>query len=272
MIERVYGISYLFSPMPDVDTISSKGTIAYSPTVVYYDETNDSFSKVAFPKEFRTFATIDDFFPGSKSFYSKLRTTARVNQERLIADYICAVVLKELRRFPNDQLLFVIKDAFETEKIVGRLGYLGLPLDRVTIYFVSSDLKDFLTNYLAPYSETRSSDLSLLKDKVGLSGPFPENDTVTMLRTFFWSFSEKELYPLRINLFSQFMNHLTLKKQSARMSGYLSMSNWTEIYDADGGIGNERTRLPVVLVRCEDYIANKLSQKDAFNRRKGKLT
>lgn len=259
MTERLYGISYAFSSMPDIDTISREGTIAYSPSVVYYDEVNSSFSSVTFPNEFRAFANISELSPDNRSFYSKLRTTARVNQERLIADFICAVVLKELRQFPDDRLLFVIKDAFETEKIVGRLGYLGLPLDRITIYFISANLKDFLTNYLAPYSETRSSDLSLLKGMTGLSGPFPDDDTVTMLRTFFWSFSNPELYPLRINLFSQFMSHSTLKEQRERMMEYLKQPEWTELCGVEGGIGNERTRLPKVLCQCEDYIANKFS-------------
>lgn len=272
MTERLYGISYIFSPMPDIDTISREGTIAYSPAIVYYDGVSDRFSSVSFPKEFRAFANIGELSPDNRNFFGKLRTAARVNQERLIADFICAVVLKELRQFPNDRFLFVIKDAFETEKIVGRLGYLGLPLGRITIYFISSNLKDFLTNYLAPYSETRSSDLSLLKGMTGLSGPFPEDDAVTMLRTFFWAFSASELYPLRINLFSQFMSHSTLEEQHARMVKYLEQPEWTELCSAEGGIGNERTRLPKVLVRCEDYIASKFSIDEVAIRKKGLLT
>lgn len=260
MTERLYGISYAFSPMPDTDVISTEGAVPYSPTVVCYGEGEDRPSILQFPGEFRAYPRDDTLYTGSKSYYNKLRTIARDNQERLIADFICARILEQLRRYPADRLVFVIKDAFETEKFVGRLGYLGLPLDRISIYFVSSNLKDFLTNYLEPYSEGKISDLARLKGESDkLFGPFPQDEEMTMLRTYFWTFANPELYPLRINLFSQFMNHAMLEREGKRIEGYFKTSAWTEVYRAEGGRGIERTRLPTVLIQCEEYIKNKLA-------------
>lgn len=259
MIERIYGISYAFSPLQDTDTISTKGFVTYSPTVVCYDNCNNKHLVLKFPENFKAYPRKGDFYPSSKSYYNKLGMIARENQERLIADFICAIILKQLRTFPNDEFIFVIKDSFETEKFVGRLGYLGLPLDKVAIYFISSNLKDLLTNYLSPFSQERIGDLSRLKGKTdGLFGPFPEDEEATMLRTFFWAFSNPELYPLRINLFSQFMNRPMLDRECKRMERLFRLQGWAESYTVDGGRGQEKTRLPKVLIECEDYIRNKV--------------
>lgn len=259
MSQRLYGISYAFSQLEDTDAASAKGFMTYSPTAVCYDEKTQEFLELKFPKDFKAYPRKGGLYPSNKSYYSKLSLTARENQERLIADFICAIILKQLRSFPDDQFIFVIKDAFETEKFVGRLGYLGLPLDKVAIYFISSNLRDLLTNYLSPFSQERVGDLSRLKaSKDGLFGPFPENEEATMLRTFFWAFPNKELYPLRINLFSQFMNRSMQDRECRRIERLFRSEGWTGPYKADGGLGQERTRLPKVLIECEDYIRKKI--------------
>lgn len=260
MTERLYGISYAFSPLQDTDTISTEGFVTYSPTAVCYDDRDHRHLELKFPKDFRAYPRKGDLYPSSKSYYNKLGMTARENQERLIADFICAIILKQLRAFPDDRFIFVIKDAFETEKFVGRLGYLGLPLDKIAIYFISSNLKDLLTNYLSPFSQERIGDLSRLKGGTdGLFGPFPEDEEATMLRTFFWAFSNPELYPLRINLFSQFMNRPMLDRECKRIERLFGSQNWAELYAVDGGRGQEKTRLPKVLIECEDYIRRKIT-------------
>ena len=259
MTKRLYGISYTFSPLQDTDTISTRGFVTYSPTAVCYDYRNHTYLELKFPESFKAYPRKGDFNPSSKSYYNKLGMTVRENQERLIADFICAIILKQLRTFPNDEFIFVIKDSFETEKFVGRLGYLGLPLDKVAIYFISSNLKDLLTNYLSPFSQERIGDLSRLKGNTdGLYGPFPEDEEATMLRTFFWAFSNPELYPLRINLFSQFMNRSMLDRECKRMERLFQSQGWAELYTVDGGRGQEKTRLPKVLIECEDYIRKKI--------------
>ena len=261
--ERLCGISYAFSPLQDTDAISANGFVTYSPIAVCYDDVDKKHLKIKFPDDFKAYPLKGELYRNGKSYYKKFGMIARENQERLVADYICAIILKQLREHPEDSFTFVIKDSFETEKFVGRLGYLGLPLDRVSIYFISSNLKDLLTNFLSPYSKETIGDLSRLKGKTeGLFGPFPEDEEATMLRTFFWAFSNPELYPLRINLFSQFMNRKKMDEECERMETLFKQQGWTEIYPVEGGRGQEKTRLPKVLIECDDYIKKILSQID----------
>lgn len=259
MKKRLYGISYAFSKAPDIDAVAQSGAISYSPAVVCYSQENDKYTAMQFPDNFKVRSRIGALSQNSKSYYGRLAAAARENQERLIADFICALILTQLREYADSRFTFIIKDAFETEKFVGRLGYLGLPLDKITIYFVSSNPRDLLTNYLAPFSTNRHGDLSLLRggeDK--LFGPFPEDEEATMLRTFFCTFSHAELYPLRVNLFSQFMDRQKLDQEYNQMRELFLSPTWTELYPIDGGNGRELTRLPTALVQCEDYIKRKI--------------
>lgn len=259
MKERLYGISYAFSKAPDIDAVAQLGAIGYSPVVVCYDQESGQYLTMRSPNEFRVWSHIGEFSLDSKSYYSRLATAARENQERLIADFISALILKQLRTHADSSFTFVIKDAFETEKFVGRLGYLGLPLDKITIYFVSSNPRDLLTNYLAPFSTNRHGDLSLLRGGANrLFGPFPEDEEATMLRTFFCTFSQPELYPLRINLFSQFMDRPKLDYERKQMQKLFLSQDWTRFYPVDGGHRSEKTRLPKALIQCEDYIKKKI--------------
>ena len=89
-------------------------------------------------------------------------------------------------------------------------------------------------------------------------GPFPEDEEATMLRTFFCTFSNSELYPLRVNLFSQFMDRQKLEHEYNQMKELFLSPDETELYPIDGGNRRERTRLPTALVRCEDYIKRKI--------------
>lgn len=254
-MNRLFGISYAFSEMPDIDTISKEGSVAYSPLVVCCEGRAKEFSRLQFPQAFRSYPRDIELSPGHRSYYKGLHTTARDHQERLVADYICAFILEKLRTYPKDHCTFVIKDTFESEKFVGRLGYLGLPLDRLTIYFVSRDLKDMLTNYISPFSAERRSDLSILqKERKKILGPYPADEEITMLYTFYCAFEKQELYPIRINLFAQFMDRSTLERRRAGMERYFLAPGTTEVCPVDGGRKLDRTRMPTVLLRCEDYI------------------
>lgn len=257
-MKRLFGISYAFSEMSDIDTISREGSVTYSPIVVCYEDRAKNFSSLQFPQPFRSYPRDIELYPRHQSYYKGLHTTARDHQERLVADYICAFILEKLRLYPKDHCTFVIKDTFESEKFIGRLGYLGLPLDRLTIYFVSRDLKDMLTNYISPFSAERRSDLSILqKEHKKILGPYPADEEITMLYTFYCAFENPELYPIRINLFAQFIDRSTLGQRRADMERNFLAPGTTEVCQVDGGRKLDRTRMPTVLLRCEEYIKNK---------------
>ncbi len=255
MTERLFGISYAFSEMPETKDISEKGYVEYSPIVVCYEQETDSLIKLQYPKPFRAYSKNMELYPGHQGYYRNLHSTARENQERLVADYICALILNKLRSNPDDHCVFIIKDAFESEKFVGRLGYLGLPLERVTLYFVSRDLKDMLTNYMSPYSLDGRNDLTVLQ-KYGqmIHGPFSEDEEITMLYTFYCTFEHRDLYPLRVNLFAQYMGRTALDHCKKEMEKYFFMPGMTAVCNIEGGRDSEKTRIPIVLMRCEEYV------------------
>lgn len=260
--EQVYGISYLFSTTPEAKTVSEDGIITYNPTLVYVNESGEKRSirsKDEFSLSYEQMAKKIPAGYHKKNFYKEMRRQSRESQEKIIAEYICTVILQELRKNAGQHLTFLISDMFQSEKIIGRLGYLGLPLQRAHIFFVSRDISSFMTDYIAPYAIPPQNDLKLLfmnENRGKILGPYPDDDEISMIRTFFCSYQQDELYPIRVNLFSQSLSQEELNRECERIRRIFMGDEQTEIYDVVGGTGKEKTRLPKPLIICEDMIAN----------------
>lgn len=260
MAEIIYGISYLFSDTPEVKAVSEKGIITYNPLLVYKGE-NGVSGKIQACRDFSLpYEQMLKRPPENyrrKSLYIEMRMQSRESQEKIIAEYICAVVMQQLRDNCEQDLTFIISDKFQSEKIIGRLGYLGLPLQRTHIFFVSRDISSFMTDYIAPYAVPLQNDLKLLflgENRGKVLGPYPEDDVISMTRTFFCSYQQEELYPIRINLFSQSLAQTDLNNEKERIKRIFMETDQSEIYRVIGGTGHERTRLPKILIECEDMI------------------
>lgn len=264
-MERIYGISYLFSKTPTVTQVSEKGEIDYNPILIYCVMNGEEISqieKIQTQEGFSlTYDQIVNKYPllyQRDSIYSEMRKRSREAQERIVSEYICAIIMQELRTYPDDDLTFIINDEFQSEKVIGRLGYLRLPLHRTHIMFVSRNISSFMTNYIEHYAIPPQNDLKLLfskKYRGHVVGAYPEENVLSMIRTYFCSFDQDDIYPIRVNLFSQALskNDLNIEKERIKM---LFMSQETELYNVLGGTGSEKTRLPQVLVKCEDFIKN----------------
>lgn len=258
--ERIYGISYLFSDTPSVKEVSERGCIAYRPLLVYGDQT-EKRETVQMPYDFSlSYEQMLKRVPADyqkKSLYAVMRKQSRESQEKIIAEYICSVIIRELREHREQHLTFVISDKFQSEKIIGRLGYLNLPLHRVHIFFVSRDISSFMTDYIAPYAIPPQNDLKLLfrnENRGKILGPYPEDDMISMTRTFFCAYRQEELYPIRVNLFSQFLTQADLNEEKNRIQQIFMQEEQTEVFGVSGGTGKEKTRLPKVLVECEERV------------------
>lgn len=262
-MERIYGISYLFTKTPSVTHVSRTGEIVYNPMLIYCENDYDrEIKKINMDKSFSlTYEQMTDKYPmvyQRDSLYSEMRKRSRESQERIISEYICTVIIQELRKYPNDNLTFLINDDFQSEKIIGRLGYLRLPLDRTHIMFVSRNISSFMTNYIEHYAIPPQNDLKLLfSDKYSgkVVGAYPEENILSMIRTYFCSFKQDGIYPIRVNLFSQALSRNDLNREKERIER-IFMSEESELYYVIGGTGTEQTRLPQILVKCEDYIEN----------------
>lgn len=260
--ERVYGVSYLFSDTPEVKAVSESDIITYNPLLIYGDENgikNTIQNSYEFSLSYEQMLKSVPADYRKKSLYTEMRRHSRESQEKIIAEYICAVIMQELRKYKEQHLTFIIGDKFQSEKIIGRLGYLGLPLQRVHIFFVSRDISSFMTDYIAPYAIPPQNDLKLLfwKENRGrVLGPYPDDDVISMTRTFFCSYQQEELYPIRVNLFSQSLTQVDLNEEKERIRRIFMKEERTEIFRVSGGTGKERTRIPKVLVECEGKVDN----------------
>lgn len=258
--EYIYGISYLFSDTPGVKEVSETGSITYNPILIYGDEEGmreliQASHVFSLSYEQMLKRVPEDY--RKKSLYEGMRRHSRESQEKIIAEYICSVIMYELRRNEEQHLTFIISDKFRSEKIIGRLGYLGLPLNRVHIFFVSRDISSFMTGYIAPYAIPLQNDLNLLFKKEfrgQVWGPYPDDDVISMTRTFFCSYQQEELYPVRVNLFSQFLVQADLNEEKERIKRIFMREERTELFGVLGGDGRGKTRLPIVLAECEERI------------------
>lgn len=269
MAERIFAISYAFSPAPNPRGIRKTGEttyreeIFYNPTVVYNDGSSIQFirSKETFGVSNRDIIENYRMFSEMDNSYREMLKRARAAQERIISEYICTIILDKARVFPEDDLTFLIRDEFQTEKIVGRLGYLGLPMDRLHIMFVSYDLTAFMSNYISPYSIPPQSDLKILFEKGqenNLWGPYPENGRISMLRTYYCSFSKDDLYPVRVNLFGQMLRTERFDQDKERIRNIFLGEKDMEVYPISGGRDSDKTRLPAILTVCEEAIKGEL--------------
>lgn len=93
-------------------------------------------------------------------------------------------------------------------------------------------------------------------------GPYPDDDVISMTRTFFCAYKQEELYPIRVNLFSQSLAQTDLNEEKKRIQRIFMKEEQTEIFDVSGGTGKERTRLPRVLVDCEEIIKSEKRKND----------
>lgn len=260
MEERIYGVSYLFSETPEVKNVSESGIIKYDPLLIYTAGEGPE-RIVQLPLEFslsyeQMMKRVPADYP-KKNLYAEMRKRSRESQEKIIAEFICAVIMQELRKYKEQHLVFIVSDKFQSEKVIGRLGYLGLPLNRVHIFFTSRDISSFMTDYIAPYAIPPQNDLKLLfrKENRGkVLGPYPDDDVISMTRTFFCSYRQEELYPIKINVFSQGLAQSDLNNEEKRIRQIFMREEHTEIFDVSGGTGKEKTRMPKVLVDCEERV------------------
>lgn len=281
MTERCFGISYLFTPTPTQSEIRASemffDSIMYNPIVIYAEDGNVEIQKIRANRDFELssndLAVDYKLFSEPQNSHKEMLKRSKAAQERIISEYICMIILEKARAFPDDDLTFLIRDEFQTEKIVGRLGYLGLPMDRLHIMFVAFELSAFTANYIAQYAVPPRYDLMfLLSDEYrgNVWGPYPNDDTVSMLRTYYCSFSLNDSYPLRINLFGQMLKKGSLDREKKHIESiFLNGGTETESYPIIKGRNNVVTRLPKVLVTCEESVEREKEEYESDSRDSG---
>ncbi|MDR2716530.1 MAG: hypothetical protein LBB89_00485 [Treponema sp.] len=262
-MNKKLAISYTISELSD--NFSSKEILEINPYVVLGTENIynpnaichiDIFSLLNSVKIKKNPNIIDNFFRDKNKFFRKIQSDYRANQERVISDIICGIILRELRneKDKSKHLVFFITHRFDTEKIVGRLAYLNLPLNRITILFISRDITDFYTrNIVSPFDY--KFDLSYLmgKKEDNIYGPYPEYGTIGLLRTFYKTYST-EHFPLRIDLFCQGLGNIEIDTIKDKINNdFLKSGNVGQVKILNLK-GKNFTYIPKVLCDCEEKI------------------
>jgi hypothetical protein len=257
-------ISYFISELPD--DFCYKDVLEINPYVILGTENKDNPNAECHIEKFKLLNSvkmkknpdiiIDNFYKDKNKFFKKIRSDYRANQERIISDIICGIILRELRN-ENDKtenLIFYVTHQFDTEKIVGRLAYLNLPLNRVTILFISMDITDLYTRNIVSLFDYKYDFSFLMENKdEKIFGPYPEYGTIGLLRTFYKTYST-EHYPLRIDLFSQGLNNIEIEKIKNEINNdFLSKEN-IRAKKVLNLKGDNYTLIPNVLCDCEEHI------------------
>ena len=257
MIKKL-AISYGISDFPDDFALKN---LDMRPIVVLNSENADGIEEFYPPKPIQMRKEpqeIEDIFKDKNFFYKKLQKKYRANQERIISDIICGIILRELRNDTKNELTFFITSRFDTHKIVGRLAYLNLPMERLTILFISRRLIDFYSrNMASPFGPAVDLNELIKKNTNDIFGPFPDDGTIGLLCTFFKTYGDTEFYPARVDLFCQCLSRKDISQIKKRLQNeYLSLQN-TETLRMFGLMQekeNNKTRLPKILHECEEYI------------------
>lgn len=235
-ILRVYGI-YAEEYKSSVNDFIVKGRYDAVPAVFLSD--GNKTEKIYFNKPFKIFEKNMDlelvknivsqyedniqFLQTAGEAYKKLTRVVNKNLEKIIADMISTCIVRKIKEYPKDELIFFITN-LTSEKIIGRLGYLFLDYSNVTIAFVTYKSKELMTNIIN--KNYLDFDLTYTFENNSIAGNIdPDSSSQSMLATFFYKIplkTERHISPLRVDIFAQNLSidKITNKKNS--IENYLS--------------------------------------------------
>lgn len=144
--------------------------------------------------------------------YNKMQQYVNQNVNKVIADMITHVVVKIINQLKqedsNAKNIFFI-DSMDTNKIIGRLGYVYLESKNNIIAFVTYKTGGLLTDVLNSGNEKLKFDIHYFKDNIHKrelkSEVIPNDFMESMTQTVFFNIPDKEgeLSPLRCDILSQ---------------------------------------------------------------------
>lgn len=206
----------------------------------------------------------DKFLTIPGKTYTKMRNYVNQNVNKVIADMITHIIVKvirELKEEDADARNFFFIDSVDSNKIIGRLGYLYLQSDDNTIAFVTYKAAGLLSDTLNFGNEKVLFDINYFRrqESVGKShSPVVPNDYMESLtQAVFYDLSTKEaqISPLRCDILSQGISGNQIEKKVAAIADILNdLDNITPPYPEQGGqgSGNNLVRIPRILYDCID--------------------
>ncbi len=197
----------------------------------------------------------------SKS-YLKMQQYVNQSVNKVIADMITYVVVDVLKKLKEEDKgaknIFFI-DNVDTNKVIGRLGYLYLEEDNTIISFVTYKAKGLMTDILNEGNDRLEFDINYFKNEERKEKEYSEiipNDYMESLtQTVFFKISGREdvLSPLRCDILTQGISKSRIKSKVNDIYDVLSKRENMTVPYAEGSANklyDNWVMIPIVLNDC----------------------
>ncbi len=188
----------------------------------------------------------------AKKAFLKLRNFSIQCAERVIADLICQIMLEFIKEYKDSHIIFLI-ESMGSDKMLGRLGYLYLNLEKVTICSFSYKPDDMLTTVMSARTGKLLFDLHRLMS--GSSGEFfsplyPGSSEDSLIQTFFYrpdhiTKGVQECLPLRVDIFTQGLLEPETQEKSEYIKKLLKNESETLPFPLKKEISTQYVKLPI---------------------------
>ena len=245
MYSAVPFVTYKINQMPVKECVINRPLVIYGEDKPYgdlYKTMHEERSLIHMP---------------SKDF-EKLKKHSSQCLNRVIADLVTSVVISIISNTSEDNIknIFFI-EGIESNKTVGRLGYLYLDSKINTFAFLSYKPQSLLTNILNTSSSNLQFDLYYFTRNDGAVSSIIPNDFRESLTQFVLfdttvAGSKKRVMPVRCDIMSQGITSNDIRDKVNDIKGYLDESdNMTPPFqETEDG---EWFRIPRIIKECIEY-------------------
>lgn len=190
--------------------------------------------------------------------YRQMQYYIKKEVEKVLADMVTSVIAKILKSLDqNDTNIFFI-DSRESNKLLGRLGYLYLNNIKNTFCFISYKTDSLITDILRNGSEILELDIDYFNRYKNrkVSEIVPNDFMESLLQTVFYKMAANglELPPLRCDIFSQGITNREIQNKVEAVGKIMSDSDKMTLpfeYDASS---KKFVMLPKILYDCIEAV------------------
>lgn len=268
MSDNIIGI-HTFSVSTEISDFARTGIYRAVPVILYKinDETVQHFlirRPIEIFRENMEYGNLRSVVRGGEKFlsipgrtYDQMRNYVNQNVNKVIADMITHVVISVIDdlngKDSKDKNIFFI-DSVETNKIIGRLGYLYLRSDSNTIAFVTYKSGGLLTDVLNEGNEKIKFDINYFQRQESQnenhSAIIPNDYMESLTQIVFYNLSTslERVSPLRCDILSQGISTSQIQEKVNAIERVLADSNNVTLPYREAG--NNWTIIPKNLFDC----------------------
>ncbi|MCM1232495.1 MAG: hypothetical protein NC489_20420 [Ruminococcus flavefaciens] len=221
------------------------------------------FHKNMLYKDFESIAknnngTVEFMSMPAKAFRQMQRYTNK-EVEKVLADMTMSVIVKILDSVPEREYNVFFIDSRDSNKLIGRLGYMYFNNTKNIFSFVSYKTDNLMTDTLRNERDILEFDIDYFKrhaDK-NMSTIVPNDFMESLLQTVFYRITgnEKDILPLRCDIFSQGNSNKEIQTKANILREILQTSSYITPPFKYATTSNSYIELPQVLYECMNFRA-----------------